>query len=158
MQEHFRSNGPRGRVPDWAERLVRFLDDGFVVPGTRFRVGFDAVIGLIPGVGDLVMTATSLSLVWLAWQRGVSKAVLGRMLVNLGVDALAGAVPVFGDVFDLVFKANRRNLTLLERYDRAPRQAEARDGAFLALVAIFIIAILTVPLVLAILIVRWLLG
>src|SRR5687767_11021067 len=105
-------------IPTWAEQLVRFLDDGFVVPGTSFRIGFDAIIGLIPGVGDLFTTTTSLSLVVLAYRLGISKAVLARMLINLGVDSLVGAVPLLGDLFDLTFKANRRNLTLLERHVR----------------------------------------
>ncbi|MFN2428164.1 MAG: DUF4112 domain-containing protein [Candidatus Binatia bacterium] len=147
-----------GKIPAWAERFVRFMDDGFVVPGTRFRVGFDALIGLIPGVGDLVTNATSLSLVWLAYQRELPRAVIGRMLVNLGVDALIGAVPLLGDLFDVVFKANRRNLNLLERYDKSPREAGARDGVFLVLVGVGALLLLTIPFMLAILLVRLLLD
>src|SRR5688572_22295600 len=79
------SRSPAGDIPSWAERLVLFLDDGFEVPGTKFRVGFDAVLGLIPGVGDLVMTVSSLSMLWLAFERGASKPVIARMLVNIGV-------------------------------------------------------------------------
>ncbi|HYC55540.1 MAG TPA: DUF4112 domain-containing protein [Candidatus Binatia bacterium] len=145
-------------VPAWAERLVRFLDDGFVVPGTTFRVGFDAILGLIPGVGDLLTTSTGLSLVYLAHQRGVSKAVLGRMLLNLGLDSMIGAIPVLGDLFDIVFKANRRNLTLLQRYDRAPRAAAAGDTIFLVLALLAAFAIMMVPFVLAVLLVRALLD
>lgn len=128
------------------------------MPGTNFRVGFDAVLGLIPGFGDFVMTASGLSLVWLAQQRGAPKAVVGRMLLNLGIDALAGAVPVFGDLFDVVFKANRRNLDLLRRYDRAPARAARDDVLYLTLVAASILLMLTVPVALAILIVRLMLG
>ena len=128
------------------------------MPGTNFRVGFDAVLGLIPGFGDLVTTASSLSLIWLAHQRGVPNAVLGRMLFNLGVDALIGAVPVLGDVFDVVFKANRRNLNLLERYDRSPKAAGRHNGVFLALAGVGVLLLLTIPFALAILLVRLLLD
>jgi len=146
------------RVPAWAERLVRFLDDGLVLPGTNFRVGFDALIGLIPGVGDLFTSATALSLVWLAIQRDLPKAVIARMLLNLGIDALVGAVPLIGDVFDMVFKANRRNLTLLERYDQAPKQAGTRDTMFLVAAGVSVLLLLTIPFMLAILLVRLLLD
>jgi len=145
-------------IPSWAERLVLFLDDGFVIPRTNFRVGFDAVLGLIPGVGDFLTTASGLSLVWLAQQRGAPKAVVGRMMLNLGVDALVGAVPLVGDVFDVVFKANRRNLQLLQRYDRAPVAAARSDVLYLSLVVAGVVLLLTVPVVLAILIVRLLVG
>lgn len=145
---------PDDGIPAWAERLVRFLDDGFVIPGTSFRVGFDAVLGLVPGVGDFLTTASSVSLVWLAQQRGASRSVLGRMMFNLAIDAVVGAVPVLGDVFDVVFKANRRNLELLQRYDRAPKEAGRTDALFLTMVVAGIIVLLTVPITLAILIVR----
>ena len=154
-----RQRGPADdRLPQWAERLVLFLDDGLVVPGTNFRVGFDAILGLVPGVGDFVTTASSLSLIWLAQQRGVPKAVLARMLFNLGIDALIGAVPVLGDAFDLVFKANRRNLALLERYERSPKESAVHDAFFLVLIVIGVVLLLTVPFVLAMLIVELITG
>jgi hypothetical protein len=143
-------------IPAWAEQLVRFMDDGFVIPGTSFRVGFDALIGLIPGVGDLVTTATSLSLIGLAHRRGLPKAVLARMILNLGIDSLVGAIPVLGDVFDVTFKANRRNLTLLQRHDRDARRASARDRLFLALAALGAITALVAPIVATIWFLRWL--
>lgn len=155
------SHGPAGcggDIPAWAERFVLFLDDGFVVPGTSFRVGFDAILGLVPVAGDFVTTASSLALLWLAYQRGAPKAVFGRMLVNIGIDALTGAVPFLGDVFDVVFKANRRNLELLRRYDRDPVRANRIDIAFLLTILATVLALMTIPLVLAIAIVRWMFG
>jgi len=143
-------------IPDWAERLVLFLDDGYVIPGTGFRVGFDAIVGLVPGIGDLLTTASSLSLVWLAQQRGASRSVITRMLANLAIDAMVGAVPVLGDLFDVVFKANRRNLELLQRYDKAPKEARKKDAVFVVMVVAGIILLLTVPITLAILIVKFL--
>jgi hypothetical protein len=161
---------PRGtsaddRIPAWAERLVLFLDDGFVIPGTSFRVGFDAVLGLVPGIGDFVTSTSSLSLIWLAQQRGVPQTVLLRMLLNLGVDALIGAVPVLGDGFDVVFKANRRNLELLKRHDRTSQRITGtrndravNNTLFVVLVGVAVLLLLTVPIALAILIVRLLLD
>jgi hypothetical protein len=141
--------GHRG-IPAWAERLVLFLDDGLVIPGTGFRIGFDAVLGLIPGVGDFVTTASGLSLVWLAYDRGAPAPLLARMLVNLGLDALIGAIPILGDLFDVVFKANRRNLTLLQELERhSPREAAVRSAGFFAMVAGAVILLLTVPVFLA---------
>ncbi|HYD50914.1 MAG TPA: DUF4112 domain-containing protein [Terriglobales bacterium] len=145
-------------IPHWAERLVRFLDDGLQVPGTTFRVGFDALLGLIPGIGDLITTTTGLSLVYLAQQRGVPKVVLARMMMNLGIDSLFGAIPVLGDAFDIVFKANRRNLTLLQRYDRAPVEAGVRDTIFVVLVVLGALVVVMVPFVVAVLLVSAMLG
>jgi hypothetical protein len=92
------------------------LDEAVRIPGTNFRLGLDALIGLVPGAGDVVTTALAAYIVAEAARLGVSKPVLFRMLVNLGLDFMLGAVPVAGDVFDAVWKANRKNLDLLERH------------------------------------------
>lgn len=94
-------------------QLAHVLDDRFRIPGTRCRVGLDGLIGLVPGVGDVVTTLLSLYLVLEARRLGVPAAKLGRMGLNVGVDMLLGAVPLLGDVFDIAWKANRRNLALL---------------------------------------------
>lgn len=104
-------------APRWAEWVVRFLDDGLVVPGTSIRFGADALLGaLLPGVGDGVSAVGSLSLFLVALRRGVPPAVLGRMVLNVGLDALVGVVPVLGDLFDVGFKSNRRNLELIHAH------------------------------------------
>lgn len=95
------------------ERLAVLLDSAVGIPGTRWRVGLDALIGLIPGIGDAI------GLILGAWflvegaRVGAPSALLLRMAGNIGLDALVGAVPVLGDVFDIAFKANRRNARLL---------------------------------------------
>lgn len=94
-------------------RLANFLDTALHIPGTRIRFGADSLLGLIPGVGDLATSAIGALLVREAYLAGVSKSVLLRMLGNLGVDALIGIVPIFGDLFDVYFKANVRNARLL---------------------------------------------
>src|SRR5687768_17430190 len=100
--------------------LTRILDEAFTVPGTRFRFGLDALIGLIPGFGDLTGAAMTGFTIITAYRMGVPGSVLLNMVLNLGIDALVGAVPLIGDIFDFGFKANRRNLDFLERYVQRP--------------------------------------
>lgn len=104
----------RATARSWLETLVRLSDDQYVLPGTSLRFGWDAILGLLfPGVGDTLTTSLALVIVFVAWREGAGAAVLGRMLLNVAVDALAGTVPVVGDFFDLTFRANRKNYELL---------------------------------------------
>lgn len=96
-------------------RLARTLDSSFRVPGTRFRFGLDGLIGLVPGVGDGASFAVSLYFLGTAHRMGVRKRTLVRMLWNLGVDFVVGAIPLIGDLFDFGWKANLRNMELIER-------------------------------------------
>jgi hypothetical protein len=100
------------------DRLARLLDEAFRIPGTRFRIGIDGLIGMAPGVGDLVTAAIALYPVIEAARLGVPNRVLARMLVNVGIDTGLGAVPVVGDIFDIAFKSNRRNIDLLRKHLR----------------------------------------
>ena len=102
--------------------LASMMDDNFQVPGTRLRFGWDSVLGLLPGLGDVVSGAISLLIVHHAWQTKASPLTLARMMGNVGVDFVVGAIPFVGDLFDFVFKANRKNALLLERH--LTRQAE----------------------------------
>ena len=99
--------------------LARIMDDQFIIPGTNIRFGVDSILGLFPGLGDAITSAISLLIVHHAWQTGASPILLGRMLANIGVDFLLGAVPLVGDAFDLAWKANRKNARLLEQHLRA---------------------------------------
>lgn len=102
--------------------LARLLDAAVVIPGTKFRVGLDALLGLAPGVGDAITAAFGGYLVYEAARLGVPKATLLRMVSNLGIDLLAGSVPVIGDLFDAAWKANLRNADLIaEHVERAQR-------------------------------------
>lgn len=107
--------------------LARLMDDNFRIPGTSLRFGWDSVIGLFPGLGDVLTSAISLLIVHHAWHAGASKFTLARMLGNVGVDFVVGAVPLLGDLFDFVWKANRKNALLLERH--LTRQDEKRRRA-----------------------------
>jgi len=95
--------------------LEHVLESAIRIPGLGTRIGLDALIGLVPGVGDAAMAAMGLYLVWEARNLGASRWVLMRMLGNVGVDALIGSVPVAGDVFDFFFRSNSRNLKLIKR-------------------------------------------
>jgi Domain of unknown function (DUF4112) len=108
-------------------QLAHLLDDRFRIPGTTYRIGLDGLIGLVPGVGDAVTTLLALYIVLEARRLGVPLTKLGRMGLNVGVDAVLGAVPVLGDLFDVAWKANRRNLALL--LDHLDADRETRQGA-----------------------------
>lgn len=95
------------------QTVANLLDSAFVIPGTRQRVGIDAIIGLIPALGDVATTLLSSYIVWEAWNLGVSKFALARMLTNLGIHAAVGAIPVVGDLFDAFFRVNQRNMRIL---------------------------------------------
>ncbi|MFK0278399.1 DUF4112 domain-containing protein [Ensifer sp. NPDC090286] len=93
--------------------LARLMDTALRIPGTRFSFGADSVIGLVPGVGDFALAAISLYIVNEARRLGVPNYKLLKMLGNIGFDAAAGSVPLVGDLFDVYFKSNRRNLELV---------------------------------------------
>jgi hypothetical protein len=93
--------------------LARLMDTALRIPGTRFSFGADSVIGLVPGIGDFAGAAISLYIVNEARRLGVPNDKLVKMLVNIGFDAAAGSVPLIGDLFDVYFKSNRRNLDLV---------------------------------------------
>ncbi|WP_164156391.1 DUF4112 domain-containing protein [Sandarakinorhabdus rubra] len=97
------------------ERLEYLLEGAVRIPGLGTRIGADAIIGLVPGIGDAAMAALGLYLVWEARNLGASRWLMLRMLANVGIDAALGSVPVAGDLFDLVFRSNRRNLQLIRR-------------------------------------------
>lgn len=101
-----------GRIRKWS----RLMDTAFRIPGTPFRIGWDPIIGLIPGLGDLVDTAFSAYLLILASRFGLPKNVLGWMLFNISLEAIVGSIPLIGDVFDAFYKSNIRNLELLEKH------------------------------------------
>lgn len=105
----------RDALPPWARKLAYVLDDFIKIPGLDRGVGLDAIVGLlIPGMGDAMTAFGSTALLILALKKRVPGVILGRMVMNIGVDALLGAVPFVGDIFDVFFRSNRRNLELIE--------------------------------------------
>jgi hypothetical protein len=98
------------------DMLAALMDTAFVVPGTNIRFGLDAMIGLVPGIGDAATTLISLYIVHEARALGAPRTLIARMLANVALDATIGAVPLVGDVFDVAWRANRRNFTLLRNH------------------------------------------
>jgi hypothetical protein len=98
------------------DALATLLDTAFVIPGTQVRFGLDALIGLIPGIGDAVTTVMALFIVSEARALGAPPWLIARMVANVALDGLVGAVPLVGDAFDVAFRANRRNMALLRAH------------------------------------------
>ncbi len=96
--------------------LSYYLDNSIGIPGTGYRIGLDAVIGLVPGLGDLVGGIFSSYIVYEAYRCGVPKKALLRMIYNVAVETLIGIVPIAGDIFDAAWKANTKNIALLDEY------------------------------------------
>jgi hypothetical protein len=136
--------------------IAHVLDDWLRIPGTSIRFGLDGIIGLIPGVGDIIGGLAGLIIVVAAWARGLPYVTLFRMAANLGLSVLIGTIPLFGDIFDIAWKANRRNYKLLTRHLAQPRAHTWRDWAFLAFLAAIMAAVFAAPVILLILVLRWL--
>ncbi len=130
---------------------------GFGFPGTSIRFGLDGIIGLIPGLGDILAGLASCIIIVAAWFRGVPYVGLVRMVVNVGVDVLVGAIPIAGDAFDIAWKANRRNYALMTRHLRQPRRHTWKDYVFLLCMAIALLTIFILPVIVILWLAGWLL-
>ena len=108
------------------DRLARTLDSRYRLPGTSIRLGLDTIVGLIPGIGDTLTAAPSAWIIWRGYKMGVRRRHLARMIGNTGIDYVIGSIPVIGDIFDIGFKANLRNIAIL-REQLGARQT-ARHG------------------------------
>ena len=115
------------------DALANLFDTAFVIPGTEIRFGLDALIGLVPGIGDAITTVMSLFIVNEARALGAPRMLVARMVGNVALDGLVGAVPLVGDIFDVAWRANRRNMALLRAHldkvegNRAPYWAPGRQ-------------------------------
>jgi hypothetical protein len=128
--------------------LQRFLEEAFRVPGTRFRFGWDALIGLVPWAGDLVTALMGAIILVSAHRMRVPFVVQVRMLFNLAIDLAIGLVPFAGDVVDVFWKANTRNLRLLERHAASPLEATAGDWWFVTGLVGLVVLLAALPLLL----------
>jgi hypothetical protein len=111
----FGSTSRRERIAR-LEAVADLLDIAFVIPGTGIRFGFDSLVGLVPGIGDALTSAISLWIVYEAHQLGARPHILARMIANIAVDGMIGAVPVVGDAFDIAWRANRKNVRILRQH------------------------------------------
>lgn len=127
------------------EKLAWLMDGAIPVPGTKFRFGLDSIIGLIPGVGDVIGFVIGAGILYESVRIGVPRAMVGKMLGNAALDALGGLVPGLGDLFDFAFKSNRRNVKLLTEHldGLEARTVEGKSGSkllALLMVAAFLAA------------------
>ena len=97
-------------------KLSRLMDTSIRIPLTGFRIGIDPIIGLVPGAGDLISTAFSAYIIFLATRFGIPRQDLAKMIFNVGLEAVVGTVPLVGDLFDAFYKSNIRNLAILEQH------------------------------------------
>jgi hypothetical protein len=136
----------------WSTRL----DSAFEIPGLRVRFGWDPLLGLLPGIGDLVTPIYAIVVLVTAVQLGIPRVVQLRMLLNVIVDAVIGVIPVLGDLFDVAWKANDWNMRLLERHAWEERPPAWADWLFVATIALAMLAVVSVPIVLLWLVASWL--
>ena len=126
-------------------RVSRMLDSAVPVPGTSFRFGLDPILGLIPGFGDLVSPLFTLGMFWQARDLGVPRVVQLRMIFNVAIDVLIGFIPLIGDLFDFAWKANNRNMALLERHAYEEHRPAPGDWAFVGVCVLLLVGIAVVP-------------
>lgn len=136
------------------ERLAYLLDDSIPIPGTGRRVGVDAVLGLVPGFGDAAGTVLSAYIVVQAARLGAPLPVLLRMVLNVGIESLVGAIPLIGDLFDAWWKSNRRNVRLLEGTVRDPGRARRSSAAYVGGIVLLLLIVLGGIAALAFLVLR----
>ena len=139
---------------DALRKVAQLLDSAFVLPGTSMRVGLDPILGLVPGLGDLISPLFTLGILWQARELGIPKVVQLRMIFNVAIDTVVGLVPVLGDAFDFAWKANDMNMVLLERHAYEEHEAAAADWLFVAAMVLLLVLIAVVPFV----VLGWLIG
>ena len=139
-------------------RVGWILDSSFRVPGTRIRFGIDMIIGLVPGLGDLVAGALSLYIIAESARMGVPRSLLLRMGWNVAVDTLVGEIPIFGDLFDVAWKANMRNLVLLEQYLGRPVTSTKSSRGFVVVLCVGLLLLTAGAIALAVVLFRFMDG
>ena len=148
----------RARLPPELEWLALWLDTVFRIPGVGIRFGLDAILGLVPGIGDVTTSVASLYILNAAHRQNVPRITLTRMSLNILLETIVGAIPLVGDLFDVYWKSNQRNVELLRRHLAAPPAAAARlqrsDRWFVLLLIVALIALMIGAAIAA----YWILG
>jgi hypothetical protein len=154
-----RSGGRQSSTAD-IELLARWMDSVFEIPGLRWRFGLDALLGLLPGFGDTATSIVSLYILHAAGRRGVSRLTMSRMAMNIGIDYVVGAIPFVGDVFDIYWKANQKNVELLRRESLAgpadARRMRVGDWLFFLGLAAILVTLLVGSVTIAWFVIGWL--
>ena len=129
--------------------LSHLLDDFIRIPGTPIRFGLDGIVGFIPGIGDILGGLASTILIVAAWSRGIPKVTLARMVANVAIETAVGSLPVVGNLFDIGWKANRRNYALLTGAIAAPEKSAGKSWLFIAGVCAVLAVLMLAPIFLA---------
>ncbi len=146
--------GPRARRSghvfddEHLDLLSHLLDDFIRIPGTPIRFGLDGIIGFIPGIGDVLGGLASSIIILAAWMRGVPKVVVARMVLNVAIETAVGTLPVVGNLFDIGWRANRRNYALLRAAIEQPQRHSGVSWLFLAGVCVALAALMLLPMLL----------
>ncbi|MBW4641797.1 MAG: DUF4112 domain-containing protein [Goleter apudmare HA4340-LM2] len=156
MSNRFSSIEPDAKAPTLKRlrQLGWLLDNVITIPGTKVGIGLDPIIGLIPIGGDFLGVMLSCYIVLEAARLGAPQAILGKMVFNIIIDGLVGAVPVLGDFFDFAWMANINNLKLLEDYLKFPSQHKSADGWFIVVVLFGLLLLAIVLVALPVIIIR----
>src|ERR1700678_1968982 len=128
--------------------LSHLLDDFIRIPGTPIRFGLDGSVGFIPGIGDILGGLASTIIIFAAWVRGVPAVTIARMVMNVAIETAVGSVPVLGNLFDIGWRANRRNYKLLEGSITDPGKHSAASWAFFAVVGVAFLEMMLLPMIL----------
>jgi hypothetical protein len=139
-------------------RYAWLMDECIRIPGTRIRIGIDPLLGLIPGAGDAAGGLLAMTPMFMASRLGAPNSVLIRMAVNIAVDALLGAVPLLGDLFDAGWKANSRNVDLLERFVDSPRVVQRGSRLLLVLLTVLLALLIFGTILSVVFLIRWIVG
>jgi uncharacterized membrane protein len=134
--------------------LSHVLDDFIRIPGTSIRFGLDGIVGFIPGIGDLIGGIASCIIIIAAWVRGVSYVTVARMVANVAIEVVVGSIPVLGDMFDIAWRANRRNYALLTGSRDEPRKHTMQSWLFLGGLCLVLAALILLPMLLL----TWIFG
>jgi len=131
-------------------RMARLLDSAIQVPGTQYRIGLDPIIGLVPGIGDVIGAIFSSFIIFQAARLGASRPMLVRMMGNVAMDTLVGEIPVLGDLFDFGWKSNTRNIALLEQHMGSPVAAKVASRRVLLLLGLGLVLLFAAVIALGI--------
>ena len=148
---------PRSEIQQ-LRTVSRLLDSAFSIPGTRYRFGLDALIGLVPGLGDAVGAIFSGYIILQASRAGASRATINRMIANVAIDTVVGWVPLLGDLFDVGWKANTKNVALLEQHLQHPAAARASSRRSLLLLGAVLLALVAGAVALGVLVAQLVLN
>lgn len=152
----------QGEIPPHAlqvaQAVTRVLETAVGIPGTKVRIGLDALLGLIPGVGDVAGAGLAAYIILLSAKMGAPASMVVRMLANVGIDSIIGLVPLAGDIFDIGWKANSRNLGLLTQFIEEPKAVKRSSRMIIAAVILGLSLIGAIGLMLTVLTFRLLFG